>query len=269
MSGPVQIFGDVQSATALRSMQTDYADGDCGYDAVTRTFLFNSAKGNIPYDPVTGLISLPVGKFRLEGALTAHSLGTEFGDNQWYDEAGNPIRHDWTANGSAQGNGNALIIGPDFGIAGSRFYSQSLAAVDITVTAAVRVRLSLQAVPTNGFNCHQRRSFLRVTELPVVREFVNGSDAVLPSALLDGGESSGLDANTLVQNAVYKGNNVGVMTNSPTGEWANWLRVRRIGDWVEQEFWSAETAAGLRVKGPPFWRNSFDGGATWTPWLGG
>jgi len=152
----------------LAIAQTNPSAGVAGYNSATKTFLFDSVSGDIPYDPATGLWTLEYidvpRKFLLESFFSAIYLSSvDYADLNWYDEAGNLIDNEWTANGTAIGGNAGLMITPEYP---SDHVSPLVGTAVITITSTVKARYSVNRIQ-GSFNVQQARSIQRITELPI------------------------------------------------------------------------------------------------------
>ena len=88
---------------------------------------------------------------------------------------------------------------------------------------------------------------------------INSNDAALPTSFVDHGLWNGVDIRTL-GNGVVRGNGTGTSNPSvlPTGNFTGVLKITKIGDWIQWDF---------EDSGVWHWRQSFDGGITWSDWI--
>ena len=103
---------------------------------------------------------------------------------------------------------------------------------------------------------------ISVTQL-ASKTVINTTDAPIPTAFTDHGVWNGLDTRTLGNGITY-GNGTGTANGGgdvlPTGNFNGALKITVIGDWVQHDFRD-------NTSGQMAWRQSFDGGATFTPWV--
>ena len=102
---------------------------------------------------------------------------------------------------------------------------------------------------------------ISVTQL-AAKTVINTTDAPIPTSFTDHGLWNGVDTRTLGNGVTY-GNNTGTVGSGdvlPTGNFDGILKITRIGDWIQHDL----TDKGADITA---FRQSFDGGTTFTAWV--
>ena len=145
--------------------------------------------------------------------------------------------------------------------------SRGSAGLDNDIDSVVVTRLSETQTSIfieEAFNVVQNiRVHLQLEENFTQKTVINTTDAPIPTAFTDHGVWNGLDTRTLGNGVTY-GNGTGTANGGgdalPTGNFIGALKITVIGNWVQHDF--RDNTSGMRA-----WRQSLDGGASFTPWV--